>query len=250
MRMGGDREALWHALIRMNYGVDHFIVGRDHAGPGKNSAGVDFYGPYDAQDLLALVEDELSLKIKIVPFRMVTYLPDEDRYAPIDTIDLSKVKTANISGTELRQRLRNGTEIPEWFSYPEVVKILRESYPPRFSQGFAVVIDSTGYKEYSEHFAFALQSVLNQFAGGRRITKLDDFDNTFVINELVQAGSGVIVTKKSDIASIVKAVGSDNVLVVLPEGDDKPYQFKLNGDNVTGLLEEIVGYLQEQGFYA
>ncbi|KAM9916763.1 hypothetical protein OXX80_013493, partial [Metschnikowia pulcherrima] len=140
MRMGGDREALWHALIRMNYGVDHFIVGRDHAGPGKNSAGVDFYGPYDAQELLASVEAELAPKMKIVPFRMVTYLPDEDRYAPIDTIDLKTVKTANISGTELRSRLRNGTEIPEWFSYPEVVRILRESYPPRSQQGFAVVI--------------------------------------------------------------------------------------------------------------
>ncbi|OBA23484.1 ATP-sulfurylase [Metschnikowia bicuspidata var. bicuspidata NRRL YB-4993] len=250
MRMGGDREALWHALIRMNYGVDHFIVGRDHAGPGKNSAGVDFYGPYDAQELLALVEAELSPKMKIVPFRMVTYLPDEDRYAPIDTIDLSTVKTANISGTELRQRLRNGTEIPEWFSYPEVVQILRESYPPRSSQGFAVVIDSTGYSDYSEHFAFALQSVLNQFAGGRRVTKLDDYDNTFIVNELVQAGSGVILTKKSDIASVVKVVGKDNVLVVLPEGEGEPYQFKLQGDNVAALLEEIVGYLKEQGFYA
>lgn len=126
--MGGDREALWHALIRMNYGVDHFIVGRDHAGPGKNSKGVDFYGPYDAQELLASLSSELKGKIKIVPFRMVTYLPDEDRYAPIDTIDPS-VKTANISGTELRQRLRDGTDIPEWFSYPEVVKILRDSNP-------------------------------------------------------------------------------------------------------------------------
>ena len=130
MRMGGDREALWHALIRTNYGVDHFIVGRDHAGPGKNSQGVDFYGPYDAQELLQKYQDELD--IKIVPFRMVTYLPDEDRYAPIDTIDTTKVKTANISGTELRNKLRTGDAIPEWFSYPEVVKILRETNPPRF----------------------------------------------------------------------------------------------------------------------
>ncbi|KAM9913764.1 hypothetical protein OXX69_001274 [Metschnikowia pulcherrima] len=250
MRMGGDREALWHALIRMNYGVDHFIVGRDHAGPGKNSAGVDFYGPYDAQELLASVEAELAPKMKIVPFRMVTYLPDEDRYAPIDTIDLKTVKTANISGTELRSRLRNGTEIPEWFSYPEVVRILRESYPPRSQQGFAVVIDSTSYSDYSEHVAFALQSVLNQFTGGRRVTKLDEFADLFVVNELVQAGSGVILTQKAGADAVVKAVGADNVVVVSSQGPDAPYRFELKNGDVAALLAEIVGYLQEQGFYS
>ncbi|CAL1207034.1 unnamed protein product [Candida parapsilosis] len=101
---------------------------------------VDFYGPYDAQELLQKYQDELD--IKIVPFRMVTYLPDEDRYAPIDTIDTTKVKTANISGTELRNKLRTGDAIPEWFSYPEVVKILRETNPPRFKQGFVIIIET------------------------------------------------------------------------------------------------------------
>lgn len=250
MRMGGDREALWHALIRMNYGVDHFIVGRDHAGPGKNSQGVDFYGPYDAQELLAQVEDELNHKIKIVPFRMVTYLPEEDRYAPIDTIDVTKVKTANISGTELRQRLRDGSEIPAWFSYPEVVQILRESYPPRYSQGFAVVIKSTD--KLGEFFSTALQSILNQHSGGRRVTKLDDSNSSsYLVNEFVKGGNGVIVLLNADIAPIAAAVGKDNLIVVLanPEDSNGAQHFVLSED-IVGTLAAVNAYLKEQGFHA
>lgn len=256
MRMGGDREALWHALIRLNYGVDHFIVGRDHAGPGKNSQGVDFYGPYDAQVLLELVQDELSKKIKIVPFRMVTYLPEEDRYAPIDTIDTSKVKTANISGTELRQRLRDGTEIPEWFSYPEVVRILRESNPPRSRQGFAVIIDSAANEgSNGEYLSFALQSTLNQFAGGRRITKLDpQFNDATLVNELVKAGSGVIVNPTGGYSDIIKAVGESNSVVVKVGAlESTGNVFSLPSSDVeavTKVLEAVVGYLFEQGFYS
>lgn len=257
MRMAGDREALWHALIRMNYGVDHFIVGRDHAGPGKNSSGVDFYGPYDAQDLLAKVADELNPKIKIVPFRMVTYLPEEDRYAPIDTIDTSKVKTANISGTELRQRLKDGTEIPEWFSYPEVVKILRDSNPPRSLQGFVIIIDSTnGTSQNEEYLAFALQSTLNQFPGGRRITRLaSSYGDAFLINELVKAGSGVIYNAKEDYSKILSAVGDSNAVIIKTgekEVSGNTFSLKQAGDesSVRSTLANITQHLQEQGFYA
>lgn len=247
MRMGGDREALWHALIRTNYGVDHFIVGRDHAGPGKNSAGVDFYGPYDAQELLALVKDELP--IKIVPFRMVTYLPDEDRYAPIDTIDLSQVKTANISGTELRNRLRTGEEIPEWFSYPEVVKILRETNPPRSKQGFVILIDNS--TKLGDYLSFALQSTLNQFSGERRITKLSaqQAQDAFIVNELVKAGSGLIVPT-ADPKPIVDVVGNGNSLVVNQKGNGSGNgQFELNNEELVVVVDEIVTYLKQQGFY-
>lgn len=249
MRMGGDREALWHALIRMNYGVDHFIVGRDHAGPGKNSHGVDFYGPYDAQELLALVEGELFPKMKIVPFRMVTYLPDEDRYAPIDTIDTSTTKTANISGTQLRQKLRDGSEIPEWFSYSEVVKILRENYPPRSKQGFAVLIDTSSSGKLGEHFSHALQSVLNQFTGGRRVTSLsENHADPFIVNELVKAGSAVIVTAPGKLDSIVGPVGEDNIILVQTESCAGS-RFVLKDGGVSSLLEEVVHYLKTQGFY-
>lgn len=251
MRMGGDREALWHSLIRMNYGVDHFIVGRDHAGPGKNSQGVDFYGPYDAQELLATLESELLPKIKIVPFRMVTYLPDEDRYAPIDTIDTSKVKTANISGTELRQRLRDGTEIPDWFSYPEVVKILRETNPPRFKQGFAVIINS-GDVRTGEYLALALQSTLNQFTGGRRITKLDGNTDAHIVNELVKSGTGVIINTNRDSSDIVSQVGKANVVIVNSDNSSESSdgQFSLvDSKDLTKVINPVISYLKDQGFY-
>ncbi|KAI9296579.1 ATP-sulfurylase [Neoconidiobolus thromboides FSU 785] len=137
MRMGGPREALWHAIIRKNYGATHFIVGRDHAGPGKNSQGVDFYGPYEAQDLVKKYENELG--IEYVPFQMVAYLPEIQEYVPADEVP-EGAKTVSISGTELRRRLRNGNPIPEWFSYPEVVRILRQSYPPKYKQGFTIFL--------------------------------------------------------------------------------------------------------------
>ncbi|KAI1498400.1 putative sulfate adenylyltransferase [Biscogniauxia marginata] len=167
MRMGGPREAIWHAIIRKNHGATHFIVGRDHAGPGKNSQGVDFYGPYDAQYAVEKYRDELG--IEVVPFQMVTYLPDKDEYAPIDEIP-KDARTLNISGTELRARLRSGREIPDWFSYPEVVKVLRESHPPRNAQGFTVFL--TGYTNSGkDQIARALQVTLNQ-QGGRSVSML------------------------------------------------------------------------------
>ncbi|KAI1181075.1 putative sulfate adenylyltransferase [Nemania sp. FL0916] len=167
MRMGGPREAIWHAIIRKNHGATHFIVGRDHAGPGKNSQGVDFYGPYDAQYAVEKYRDELG--IEVVPFQMVTYLPDKDEYAPIDQIP-KETRTLNISGTELRSRLRSGRDIPEWFSYPEVVKVLRESHPPRAAQGFTVFL--TGYQNSGkDQIARALQVTLNQ-QGGRSVSML------------------------------------------------------------------------------
>ena len=114
MRMAGPREAVWHAIIRKNYGATHFIVGRDHAGPGKNSQGKDFYGPYDAQDLVIKYHDELQ--IEMVPFQQMTYIPSTDEYQPADEVPRG-VQTLDISGTELRKRLRTGAPIPDWFSY-------------------------------------------------------------------------------------------------------------------------------------
>ncbi|KAH0247118.1 ATP-sulfurylase, partial [Aureobasidium melanogenum] len=167
MRMAGPREALWHAIIRKNHGATHFIVGRDHAGPGKNSQGQDFYGPYDAQDLVEKYRDELG--IEVVPFLQMTYLPDSDEYRPRDQVP-KDVRTLDISGTELRRRLRTGGDIPEWFSYPEVVRVLRESHPPRNKQGFTVFL--TGYANSGKDaIARALNVTFNQ-QGGRTVSLL------------------------------------------------------------------------------
>lgn len=135
MRMGGPREALWHAIIRKNYGCNFIIVGRDHAGPGNDKDGNPFYGPYDAQELLIKYEDELG--IKMVPFKLMVWVEDRAEYRPIDEIS-KDTKTLNISGTELRRRLDKGLDIPEWFSYPEVVEELRETQPPLNERGFTV----------------------------------------------------------------------------------------------------------------
>jgi sulfate adenylyltransferase len=209
MRMGGPREAIWHAIIRKNFGATHFIVGRDHAGPGKNSKGEEFYGPYDAQYAVEKYKSELG--IEVVPFQMMTYLPDSDEYRPKDEVPAG-VRTLDISGTELRNRLRNGREIPEWFSYPEVVRVLRESHPPRSAQGFTVFL--TGYQNSGKDaIARALHVTLNQ-QGGRSVSLLlgetvraelsselgfSRADRTrnigriaFVASELTRAGAAVI----------------------------------------------------------
>jgi sulfate adenylyltransferase len=135
MRMAGPREAVWHAIIRKNYGCTDFIVGRDHAGPGNDSTGKPFYGPYDAQELLAKHQDELG--IAMVPFKNMVYVEDRGSYAPQDEVPEGS-RTLDISGTELRRRLAEGLEIPEWFTFPEVAEELRRSYPPRAKQGFTV----------------------------------------------------------------------------------------------------------------
>jgi sulfate adenylyltransferase len=135
MRMGGPREALWHAIIRKNYGCSHLIVGRDHAGPGADSKGKPFYGPYDAQELLKQHEEELG--VSMVPFKMMSYVEDEDAYVPADEVS-ADARVLNISGTELRKRLAEGREIPAWFTFPDVAAVLQRRHPPRHKQGFTV----------------------------------------------------------------------------------------------------------------
>jgi len=135
MRMGGPREALWHAIIRKNHGCTHFIVGRDHAGPGKDSSGTPFYGPYDAQTLVARHQAELG--ITMVPFQEMVFVAERAQYMPADEVP-EGATVLNISGTELRRRLQEGLDIPEWFTYPEVIEELRRTHPPRHKQGFTV----------------------------------------------------------------------------------------------------------------
>ncbi|MFC1795348.1 adenylyl-sulfate kinase, partial [Planctomycetota bacterium] len=168
MRMGGPREALLHAIIRKNYGCTHLIVGRDHAGPGSDSLGKPFYGPYEAQELLKTHQDELG--IQMVPFKMMVYVEDKDAYMPVDKVP-EDVKTRSISGTELRDRLANGRDIPSWFSFPEVITELRRTYPPRGKQGFTVFftgLPSSGKSTLANVLITKLMEI-----GGRPTTLLD-----------------------------------------------------------------------------
>jgi len=168
MRLGGPREAVWHAIIRKNHGCTHLIVGRDHAGPGSDSSGTPFYGPYDAQEMLQQYEAELG--VAMVPFKMMVYLPDEDRYVPDDEVK-DGTRTLNISGTELRARLQDGREIPDWFTFPEVVTELRKTHPPRHRQGFTVFFTGLSGSGKSTIANVLLVKFLEM--GGRPVTLLD-----------------------------------------------------------------------------
>ena len=168
MRMGGPREAVWHAIIRKNYGCTHLIVGRDHAGPGSDSSGKPFYGPYDAQELLQQHEAELG--VAMVPFKLMVYVEDQDTYAPVDEIP-EGTRTLNISGTDLRDRLARGTEIPEWFTFGDVSEELRRSHPPRHRQGLTLFF--TGLSGSGKSTIANVLIVKFLEMGGRPVTLLD-----------------------------------------------------------------------------
>ena len=168
MRLAGPREALWHAIIRRNCGANHFIVGRDHAGPGKGSDGKPFFGPYEAQELLARHEAEIG--VKMIPFREMAYLPDEDRYEEADRV-AKGTRTLSISGTEVRDEyLAKGKILPPWFTRPETAAILRQTSPARHEQGFCVWFTGLSCSGKSTTAELLADLLLER---GRRVTLLD-----------------------------------------------------------------------------
>ena len=168
MRMAGPREALWHALIRRNHGANHLIVGRDHAGPGLDSSGQPFYGPYDAQELVEAHAGETG--VRAVPFRELVYLPGEDRYEESSRVPPG-ARTASISGTQVREEyLDRGRRLPAWFTRPEVAEILAESHPPRHRQGVCVWF--TGLSGSGKSTTADILTVL-LMEQGRQVTVLD-----------------------------------------------------------------------------
>jgi len=168
MRMAGPREALWHALIRANHGCTHFIVGRDHAGPRNPVTAQGYYGPYDAQQLLDAHAGETG--VEIVPFPEMKYSDARAQYVTVAELAPDE-PVREISGSEVRRRLAEGLEIPNWFSYPEVVAELRRNHPPRSRQGFTVFFTGLSGSGKST-LANALQVKLME-RGDRRITLLD-----------------------------------------------------------------------------
>lgn len=235
MRMAGPKEALLHAIIRRNHGANHFIVGRDHAGPGKDSTGKPFYGPYEAQEIMKQYETELG--VKMIPFEELVYLPDEDRYVEQKDVPPG-AKVLSISGTQVRDDyLAKGKLLPEWFTRPETAEILREMYPPRHKQGFCIWftgLSGSGKSATSE----VLTALLLE--RGREITVLDgdvvrthlskglgfskeDRDTNilrigFVAGEIVHAGGAVVCAAISPYRAAReearKFVGPDNFVMV------------------------------------
>jgi sulfate adenylyltransferase len=168
MRMAGPREALWHAIIRKNYGCTHLIVGRDHAGPGVRANSEPFYEPYAAQQLLKEYESEIE--VTVVPFQEMVYVEQKAQFVPEDEVTRD-MKVLRLSGTEFRRRLREGLEIPEWFSYPEIIAELRSTHPPKHRQGLTVFFTGLSGSGKSTIANALLVKLLE--VGTRRVTMLD-----------------------------------------------------------------------------
>ena len=180
MRMAGPREALWHAIIRKNYGCNHFIIGRDHASPGNDSDGNPFYGPYDAQDLLQQHEEELG--IKMVPFKLMVYVKDTGSYMATNEVP-EGAETLTVSGTKLRELLDKGGDVPEWFSYPDVVEELRKQRPAMSKRGFTIFFTGLSGSGKSTLANGLLVKLLED--GRRPVTLLDgDIVRTHLSSEL------------------------------------------------------------------
>jgi sulfate adenylyltransferase len=168
MRMAGPREALWHAIIRKNYGCTHLIVGRDHAGPGVRGNSEPFYEPYAAQHLLKEYESEIE--VTVVPFQEMVYVEQKAQFVPEDEVT-PDMKVLRLSGTEFRRRLREGLEIPDWFSYPEIIAELRSTHPPKHRQGLTVFFTGLSGSGKSTIANALLVKLLE--LGTRRVTMLD-----------------------------------------------------------------------------
>lgn len=168
MRMAGPREAVWHAIIRRNFGASHFIVGRDHASPGLDSNSKPFYDSTVAQTLTKELSAETG--VTIIPFQELAYLPEEQRYEEIDKIAPGS-KVFSLSGTSVREDfLRKGQQFPEWFTRKEVAQILQESYPPRHRQGVCMWFTGLSGSGKSTTAEIVTALLLEE---GRRATLLD-----------------------------------------------------------------------------
>jgi sulfate adenylyltransferase len=168
MRMAGPREALWHALIRRNYGCTHFIVGPDHASPGTDGVSKTFYEPYAAQDLLRGLAGETG--IEMFAIKEMVYVEERGHYVARD--EVAPGETAlSLSEAELNRRLQDGSDVPHWFSFDAVINELRRSYPPRYRQGFTVFftgLSGAGKSTLAKALMVKLQEI-----GGRSVTLLD-----------------------------------------------------------------------------
>ena len=235
MRMGGPKEALWHALIRKNYGCTHFIVGRDHAGPGNNSNGTPFYDAYDAQQMVMHYQDEIG--IHILPFQEMVYVKERQQYCAVN--ELQQHETAlTVSGTELRHALANDHVIPEWFSFPEIVDELRRSHPPKHKQGFTVFftgLSGAGKTTLAQALVAKLMSL-----GKKNITLLDgDVTRRILATELgfSKADRNLNIRRMGFVAAEVTKVGGIAVCAAIA-----PYK-EARAEN-RQLISEYGGFIE------
>jgi len=222
MRMAGPKEALWHALIRKNYGCTHFIVGRDHAGPGDNKLGKPFYHEYAAHDLVTKYESELG--IKILKYSMVVFVEDMNEYRTMEEVEPGQ-RVLNISGTDLRRRLFRGIDIPEWFTFPSVVSILRQTHPSRRQQGFTLFftgLSGAGKSTLANAVRIALME-----EGSRPVTLLDgDEVRAHLSTELgfSKEHRNLNIKRISWVASqITKAKGVSIIAAIAPYREPRDY---------------------------
>lgn len=195
MRMAGPREALWHAIIRKNYGCTHFIIGRNHADPGNTSHKKSFYDPYEAQALVMKYQNEIG--ITILPFQEIIYVKERKQYCHQNEVGQNET-AFSISGTQLRHALLTGQSIPDWFSFPEVIQELRHAYPPKHKQGMTIFF--TGLSGAGKTtLAHALKARL--FSMGRRDVTLLDGD---IVRRILSSELGF---SKSDRDMNVKRIG-------------------------------------------
>ena len=231
MRMAGPREALWHALIRQNYGCTHFVVGRDHAGPSyKKKDGSSFFGPFDAHELLETVEDELN--IKIIKSQWIVYVKNLDTYKPKDQLSKDD-EVLHISGTKQRELLNKGLPIPSWFTFPDVEKVLRESYKPTHKKGFCVYfvgLSGAGKSTIMNALKSKLQALVSRY-----ITTLDGD----VVRQHLSKGLGF---NRADRSTNVRRIGwmaseivKHNGIVlcsnIAPYKDDREWNKNTIGEN-------------------
>lgn len=235
MRMAGPREALWHALIRRNYGATHFIVGRDHGSPGNDSNGKPFYGPYDAQELVA--QHAVEIGVHPMPFHEMVYVDDLDRYEEASRVPPG-AKTRSISGTQLRDEyLGAGRPLPDWFTRPEVAAILAETYPPKHKQGFCIWFTGLSGSGKSTTAELVVSKLLERSRGvtlldgdvvrthlskGLGLSKEDRDANIlrigFVASEIVRHGGAVVCAAVSPYRAtrdrVREMVGADRFIEV------------------------------------
>jgi sulfate adenylyltransferase len=189
MRIPGPREALWHAIVHQNFGCSHMIVGPKHAypPPGNNRREKDapvpsgggagrksdpdspFYAPYASQELLAQHQGELS--IQILPIEAQCYVPGKDKFLPVSKIKAQQLDCSEYTDAQLKKDLATGEEVPEWFSFPEVVRELRRVYPPRSRQGFTLFF--TGFSGSGKSTLAKIIYAKLVEAGGRPVSLLD-----------------------------------------------------------------------------